>query len=116
VIRWLGRHPLIERILYPALETHPGHAIWKRDFSGANSLFSLVFRPGITQEQASRFVDRLGLFGIGASWGGFESLALTYPQGIHGWSGGSLVRLHVGLEDPADLIADLEQALDSLNA
>jgi cystathionine beta-lyase len=116
VIRWLGRHPLIERILYPALETHPGHAIWKRDFSGANSLFSLVFRPGITQEQANRFVDRLRLFGIGASWGGFESLALTYPQGIHGWSGGSLVRLHVGLEDPADLIADLEQALDSLNA
>jgi cystathionine beta-lyase len=116
VIRWLGRHPSIERILYPALETHPGHAIWKRDFSGANSLFSLVFRPGITQEQASRFVDRLGLFGIGASWGGFESLALTYPQGIHGWSGGSLVRLHVGLEDPADLIADLEQALASLDA
>jgi cystathionine beta-lyase len=116
VIRWLGRHPSIGRILYPALETHPAHAIWKRDFAGANSLFSLVFRPGITQEQASRFVDRLELFGIGASWGGFESLALTYPQGIHGWSGGSLVRLHVGLEDPADLIADLEQALASLDA
>ncbi|HXF54720.1 MAG TPA: cystathionine beta-lyase [Hyphomicrobiaceae bacterium] len=114
VIRWLERHPLIDRILYPALETHPGHAIWKRDFSGANSLFSLVFRPGITQEQANYFVDRLELFGIGASWGGFESLALTYPQGVYGWSGGTLVRLHIGLEDPADLIADIEQALNSL--
>jgi cystathionine beta-lyase len=114
IIRWLEGHALIERILYPALEAHPGHAIWKRDFSGANSLFSLVFRTGISQEQANRFVDRLELFGIGASWGGFESLALAYPQGVHGWSGGSLVRLHIGLEDPADLIADIERALSSL--
>ena len=113
VIRWLERHPLIERILYPALETDPGHAIWKRDFTGANSLFSLVLRPGITQLQANLFVDRLRLFGIGASWGGFESLAMTY-DGVGGWSGGTLVRLHIGLEDPADLIADIEQALVAL--
>jgi cystathionine beta-lyase len=114
VIGWLERHPLIERILFPALVSHPGHEIWKRDFSGANSLFSVVFRPGITQQQANHFVDRLQLFGIGASWGGFESLAITYPDGVYGWNGGALVRLHIGLEDPADLIADIEQALASV--
>ena len=93
--------------MFPALPSDPGHALWKRDFTGANSLFSIVLKSPCTIAHANAFADALRLFGIGASWGGFESLALTYAQGIRGWQGGALVRLHVGLEDPADIIADL---------
>ena len=82
--------------------------MWRRDFKGANGLLSIEFAPQIAPAAADRFIDSLRLFGIGASWGGYESLALTYPV-IHGWHGGALVRLHIGLEDPADLIADLAQ-------
>ncbi|HJU29924.1 MAG TPA: PLP-dependent aspartate aminotransferase family protein [Hyphomicrobiaceae bacterium] len=113
VIDWLQRQPQVRRILYPALPTDPGHALWKRDFTGANSLLSVEFEPGIAAAAADRLVDSLQLFGIGASWGGYESLALTYPS-IHGWTGGALVRLHIGLEDPADLIADLGRAFATL--
>ena len=70
-----------------------------------------MLRPPCTIAHANAFTDALRLFGIGASWGGFESLALTYPQGIRGWQGGALIRLHVGLEDPADIIADLGRGL-----
>jgi cysteine-S-conjugate beta-lyase len=109
VIKWLQKQPEVERVLYPALETDPGYAIWRRDFRGANSLFSVAFKPGITAAHANQFIDALKMFGIGASWGGYESLALTYPPDrLKGWTGGSLIRLHVGLEDPADIIADLE--------
>lgn len=111
VIAWLRKQPLVERVLFPALEGDPGHALWKRDFNGANSLFSIILAKPCTLAHANALVDALRLFGIGASWGGFESLALTYPQGIRGWQGGPLVRLHVGLEDPADIIADLAQGL-----
>jgi cysteine-S-conjugate beta-lyase len=106
VIGWLQQEPAVARILYPALASDPGHALWRRDFSGANGLLAVEFKACVSTTDADRFIDRLRLFGIGASWGGFESLALTYPQ-IHGWDGGALVRLHIGLEDPADLIADL---------
>ena len=108
VIGWLAGQPPVARILYPALADDPGHALWKRDFNGANGLFSVELKAGITQDAADRLVDALRLFGIGASWGGFESLALTYPT-IAGWRGGALVRLHIGLEDPADIIDDLKQ-------
>jgi cystathionine beta-lyase len=91
----------------------PGHALWKRDFTGANGLLSVEFNPSVTAADADRFVDSLRLFGIGASWGGYESLALTYPS-IHGWSGGALVRLHIGLEDPADIIEDLAHGFAAL--
>lgn len=115
VIGWLERQPLVERILYPALPGDPGHALWKRDFKGANGLFSVVFKPTVSQEQADRFTDALELFGIGASWGGYESLAIVYPKGgIKGWSGGALVRLHIGLEDPADIIADLKRGFAAI--
>jgi cystathionine beta-lyase len=113
VIGWLERQPLVERVLFPALPSDPGHALWKRDFAGANSLFSIILKPPCGQAQADALIDALRLFGIGASWGGFESLALTYPQGVRGWKGGPLIRLHVGLEDPADLIADLAGGLQA---
>ena len=113
VIRWLEQQPQVERILYPALPNHPGHSLWKRDFQGANGLLSVAFKPHISQADADRFVDSLRLFGIGASWGGYESLALTYPM-IHGWSGGALVRLHIGLEDPGDLVLDLARGFAAL--
>ena len=108
VIKWLQTQPEVDRVLYPALGTDPGHAIWKRDFNGANSLFSVAFKPSVTAAQANHFIDALKMFGIGASWGGYECLALTYPpERLKGWNGGSLIRMHVGLEDPADIIADL---------
>lgn len=115
VIRWLERQPQVQRVLYPPLPSHPGHELWKRDFTGAHGLLSVAFKPHLTQDDTDRLVDRLELFGIGASWGGFESLALVYPQGgVKGWTGGALVRLHIGLEDPADIIADLEKGFAEL--
>jgi cystathionine beta-lyase len=113
VIGWLQRQPAVARVLYPALPSDPGHVVWRRDFAGANGLLSVEFKPHITAADGDRFIDSLRLFGIGASWGGFESLALTYPR-VNGWDGGALVRLHIGLEDPADLIADLARGFAAL--
>jgi len=114
VANWLSGHPNVARLLHPAFDSCPGHDYWKRDFRGSNGLFSIVLAGGDSSD-ADRLVDRLKLFGIGYSWGGFESLAIpaepvrtaTAPE----WEG-PLVRLHIGLEDPDDLIADLEQALE----
>ena len=99
-------------MLHPALESHPGHAIWKRDFTGACGLFSIVFKPAPTAA-VHAFLDALTLFGIGASWGGFESLAIPFDctpiRTAKPWApGGPTVRFHIGLEDVSDLIADLE--------
>jgi cystathionine beta-lyase len=116
VIAWLQCQPQVERVLFPELESDPGHALWKRDFNGSISLFSVVLKSRYTIEHANAFIDALELFGIGASWGGYESLALTYPQGIRGWNGGALIRLHVGLEDPADLIEDLKRGFAAVDA
>lgn len=115
VAQWLHAHPSVERVFYPALPGDPGHALWKRDFSGASGLLSIALRDADAQ-QARAFVDGLRHFSIGASWGGYESLALIAAPGRlrehGGWHGSEpVVRLHVGLEDPADLIADLQQAL-----
>jgi cystathionine beta-lyase len=114
VARWLADHPKVARVLHPAFKTCPGHEYWARDFKGSNGLFAVVLN-GCGPEDRDRLVDRLDLFGIGYSWGGFESLAVpadplrtaTQPK----WEG-PLMRLHIGLEDPADLIEDLAQALD----
>jgi cystathionine beta-lyase len=118
VARWLEAHPKVDRVLHPALESHPQHAICRRLFCGASGLFSIVFRDR-TVEAVDGFIDRLRLYGIGASWGGYESLA-THPEVAairtnSPWDPRErLVRLHIGLEDPGDLIADLEQALAAM--
>ncbi len=112
IARWLQGRPEVARVLYPALEDDPGYAIWKRDFSGAASLFGVILKPASDQAVAA-LIDALELFGIGSSWGGFESLAIRADPGKYRsasqWNpGGPLLRLHVGLEDADDLIADLE--------
>ncbi len=115
VARYLQQHPAVARVFYPALPEDPGHALWQRDFSGASGLVSFAFR-GEDAAAADAFVDALALFGIGASWGGYESLAqVAAPERLaeHSyWTDKALpvVRLHIGLEEPADLVADLEQA------
>ncbi len=114
VAEWLQGRSEVLRVLHPALPGAPGHELWKRDFTGACSLFGVVFKPAFGFEAVERMIESLKLFGMGASWGGYESLALpvtvTRTAGS-GDFGGALARLHVGLEAPADLIADLEQAL-----
>lgn len=117
VARWLADQPEVARVLHPALQDCPGHEIWKRDFLGASGLFA--FELKVADEAArTRMIDALTLFGIGFSWGGFESLALPIdPQSIRDhskWPTGALVRLHIGIEDPIDLIADLERGIAQL--
>jgi cystathionine beta-lyase len=120
VARWLQTQPEVLRVLHPALPGCPGHGVWRRDYSGANGLFGVVLRPG-PAEAVHACLNTLELFGLGFSWGGFESLA-TYedaqlPQRrFHAPLGGPLLRLHVGLEAPTDLIADLRQGLDAYAA
>jgi cystathionine beta-lyase len=119
VAAWLADRPEVAQVLHPALPGAPGHALWQRDFSGACSLFGVVFRQEITAEATHRMVDALQLFGIGASWGGYESLALPTTGFVTRTArelsfAGPMVRFHVGLEDPADLIADLAQGLAAL--
>ncbi len=118
VARWLQARPEVQRVLYPALEDDPGHAIWKRDFDGAASLFGVVLHT-VPRAKVAAFVNALQLFGIGSSWGGYESL-VTAPQpekvrSATRWNPADpVIRLHIGLEDPADLMADLAQALTRL--
>jgi len=114
VAEFLQQQPQVSRVFYPALPTDPGHALWKRDFSGASGLVSFEFRHA-TPAAADAFVDALSLFGIGASWSGYESLALAaQPERLREhrqWTGDApVVRLHIGLEDPQDLIVDLARA------
>ncbi len=117
VATWLARRPEATRILHPALPGDPGHDLWTRDYAGAASLFGLVMRGG-DESAAHAFLNALGLFGLGYSWGGFESLITCEtpqmafrrtPPSLEG----PLLRLHVGLEDPNDLIADLERGLSA---
>lgn len=118
VARWLQERPEVDRVLYPALPGDAGHALWKRDFHGASGLMGVVLKKKYSDQDAARMLDRLGLIGLGYSWGGFESLAVpTYPQQLRSatrWTGGPSFRLHIGLEDVGDLVGDLEQALHSL--
>jgi cystathionine beta-lyase len=119
VASWFAARPEVAQVLHPALPGAPGHALWKRDFTGACSLFGVVFKPEFTVEDTHRFVEALDLFGIGASWGGYESLALPTTGFVTRTAGsgqfaGPMVRIHVGLEDVADLLADLDQGLTAM--
>jgi cystathionine beta-lyase len=119
IARFLENHPKVQQVLHPALESHRGHAIWKRDFTGSTGLFGIVLEP-LSEAQLSRFFKTLRLFGIGLSWGGFESLALPMDMpkrnGRTLFGEGRLLRLHVGLEEPQHLQQDLAQALDAAYA
>jgi cysteine-S-conjugate beta-lyase len=120
VAGWLEQRPEVLRLLHPAMPSHPGHAIWKRDFTGASGLFSMVLKP-VPQKAVYAFLDTLELFGIGASWGGYESLAIPFDcaplRTVTRWQpGGPTVRFHIGLEAVEDLLADLEHGLAALAA
>jgi cysteine-S-conjugate beta-lyase len=115
---WLEQRPEVLRLLHPAMPSHPGHAIWKRDFTGASGLFSLVLKP-VPQKAVYAFLDTLTLFGIGASWGGYESLAIPFDcaaaRTATRWApGGPTVRFHIGLEAVEDLLTDLERGFAAL--
>ena len=118
--RWLAARPEVARVLHPGLETDPGHAIWKRDFTGASGLFSIVLKP-VPQKAVDALLDAVTLFGMGYSWGGFESLIIPFDcEGYRTatkWSpGGPALRLHIGLENVDDLKADLDRGFAALKA
>jgi len=118
--RWLSERPEVARVIYPALPGDPGHALWKRDFTGASGLFSIVLKP-VSHERLAAMLEGLSLFGMGYSWGGFESLILPFDPSDYrtatNWrTEGPALRLHVGLEDVEDLKADLDAGFGRLAA
>jgi cystathionine beta-lyase len=116
---WLGARPEVERVLHPALPTDPGHAIWTRDFKGSSGLFSVILKP-VSEAAIAAMLDGLELFGMGYSWGGFESLVIPFDcreyRTATGWEHGPALRFHIGLEDLDDLKADLEAGFARLRA
>ncbi len=119
VARWLKTRAEVERVLHPALPDCPGHEFWKRDFTGSSGLFSVVLRRDVPKAAVDAMLDGMELFGIGASWGGFESL-ITAPRPARlrtatKWDAGPILRLHIGLEDVDDLIADLDAGFARLS-
>jgi cystathionine beta-lyase len=118
--RWFATRPEVLRVIHPALETDPGHAIWKRDFTGATGLFSIVLKPA-SKQAVDAFLDTLKLFGMGYSWGGFESLVIPFDCSSYRtattWNpGGPTLRFHIGLENLDDLKADLARGFEAFNA
>jgi len=118
VAEWLSARPEVARVTYPVLPNAPGHALWKRDFRGASGLFGVELRP-VAKPAVDAFLNSLELFGMGASFGGFESLAVPmdprpYRTATRWAHHGPLIRLHVGLEDPNDLIADLARGFERM--
>lgn len=117
VAYWLSSRDEVAQVMHPALSSHPDHQLWKRDFTGSSGLFSFILQP-VSESQVFKFLNALKYFGLGFSWGGYESLAIhcdpqltrTNPK----WSDqGTIIRLSIGLEEPDDLIADLSQAFNS---
>ncbi|WP_179562671.1 cystathionine beta-lyase [Sphingomonas sp. R3G8C] len=120
VAQWLQARPEVAQVMYPALPDDPGHAIWKRDYDGASGLFGVVLNA-CTDTQFAAMLDHMDLFKLGYSWGGYESLVVpTYPSDLRSevtWEApGPSLRLHVGLEDVDDLIADLERGFARMHA
>ncbi len=120
VAEWLQTRKEVDEVFYPALPSSPDHALWKRDFTGASGLFSVWLKP-CSEAALAAMVDDLALFGMGASWGGYESLVLPFNPTAYRtakpWNRqGQGLRLHIGLEDPADLIADLEAGFKRMAA
>src|SRR6266446_3307413 len=120
IARWLKIRPEVLRVLHPALESDPGHAIWKRDFTGASGLFSIVLKPA-PQKAVDALLNAVKLFGMGYSWGGFESLVIPFDCASYRtaskWApAGPTLRLHIGLENVEDLKADLERGFEAFNA
>jgi cystathionine beta-lyase len=118
--RWLQRRPEVLRVIHPALPDDPGHALWKRDFSGSSGLFSIVLKP-VPEAAVAALLDGLELFGLGYSWGGYESLAVpfdcsSYRTATQWAPGGAAIRFSVGLEDIEDLKADLDRGFARLRA
>jgi cystathionine beta-lyase len=118
--RWLASRPEVVRVLHPALESDPGHAIWKRDFTGASGLFSIVLKPA-SKKAVDALLDTVELFGMGYSWGGFESLVIPFDctnyRTATKWSpGGPTLRFHIGLEDVEDLKTDLARGFAAFDA
>jgi cystathionine beta-lyase len=118
--RWLATRPEVSKVLHPALESDPGHAIWKRDFTGASGLFSIVLNPA-PQQAVDALLDTVKLFGMGYSWGGFESLIIPfncsdYRTATKWTPGGPTLRLHIGLEHVDDLKADLDRGFAAFSA
>lgn len=115
---WIGKQPEVERVLHPALPGDPGHALWKRDFTGASGLFSVVLKP-VPEKAFASLLDDLDLFGIGGSWGGYESLVMPFDprdqRTVTKWTyPGPCFRVHAGLESIEDLIADLEVGFERM--
>lgn len=118
IAQWLEKRPEVSRVLHPALPTHPGHELWKRDFSGASGVFSVILKQA-SKEAVAAFVDGMELFGIGFSWGGYESLVLpfdcsSYRTATRWAAEGPALRFSIGLEDVADLKSDLAAGLARL--
>ncbi|MEQ1716741.1 MAG: PLP-dependent transferase, partial [Hyphomicrobium sp.] len=118
--RWLTTRAEVARVIHPALESHPGHALWKRDFSGASGLFAVILKPA-TEKALAAFVDGLELFGMGYSWGGYESLIIPFDPSSYRtatpWKAeGPALRFHIGLDDVEDLKADLTAGFERLRA
>ncbi len=118
IAQWLERRPEVSCVLHPALVTNPGYELWKRDFTGASSLFSIVLKPA-PQKALAAMLNDMTFFGMGASWGGFESLALPFEAGAYrtatSWKpDGPTIRLHIGLEDVEDLKKDLDKGFERL--
>ena len=117
IAQWLSSRPEVERVLHPALDSCPGHELWKRDFTGSTGVFSIVLREGFNQEQVLQFVNSLELFKIGYSWGGVTSLVVAYDFSSYKGRAGyqhRIVRLNIGLEDTDDLILDLKASFQKL--
>lgn len=119
IARWLETRPDVAQVLHPGLESHPGHAIWKRDVKGSSGIFSIVLAGG-SHNQANAFLNALQIFGLGYSWGGYESLAVPVWVGDRTVAkrsyAGPIIRLQIGLEDVADLKVDIERGLAATKA